>query len=376
MNKATNHPKAKEPVHIRFKELKNGNKSIYLDMYYNGRRSYEFLKMSLIPDKNDPTAKLQNKKTLAAANFIKSQRIIEIANTTAGIKTESRKSKIQIYDWLETFLKEKRDELSYPTVRNYRALANKLKIYSPHIQLNHIDRDFCLGFLKFMRNCNLHQGTIVRYFKSFSALLNAAVRCGIIPQNPSNLLDSNDKPKTPESSRSFLTIDEVRKLIDTPCRREDYKRVFLFSCFCGLRWSDIRKLTWGEIEENDGRYYANIIIKKTKSPLYLPLNKQALSYLPDTQNKNPYDPVFADLPKDITTNGKIISQWAQDAGITKKVTFHTARHTFATTSLTLGADLYTTSKLLGHKSVTTTQIYAKIVNSKKDEAVALFDKVF
>lgn len=72
----------------------------------------------------------------------------------------------------------------------------------------------------------------------------------------------------------------------------------------------------------------------------------------------------------------VLDTWAKEAGIQKHVTFHTARHTFATMELTMGADLYTTSKLLGHTEVRTTQIYAKIVNSKKEEAVSLLDSAF
>ncbi len=72
----------------------------------------------------------------------------------------------------------------------------------------------------------------------------------------------------------------------------------------------------------------------------------------------------------------VLSRWAREAGIGKHVTFHVSRHTFATMALTMGADIYTTSKLLGHTEVRTTQIYARIVNSKKEEAVALLDTAF
>lgn len=118
-------------------------------------------------------------------------------------------------------------------------------------------------------------------------------------------------------------------------------------------------------------------MQKTKEPLYLPLSQQALSFLPERKKGDSmHAPIFNnDIRLNCVVN-KYLKRWADAAGITKTVTFHVARHTFATTSLTLGADLYTTSKLLGHTNISITQVYAKIVNEKKNEAVDLFDRVF
>ena len=115
-------------------------------------------------------------------------------------------------------------------------------------------------------------------------------------------------------------------------------------------------------------------MQKTKAPIYLPLSKEALRWMPERGDKLATDKVF-NLPSSAGIN-QLIKPWAKDAGITKNFTFHTARHTFATMMLTLGADLYTTSKLLGHTDVRMTQVYAKIVNRKKDEAVNLVNGLF
>lgn len=85
--------------------------------------------------------------------------------------------------------------------------------------------------------------------------------------------------------------------------------------------------------------------------------------------------VFPDL-KSLHTINRHLAAWSLKAGIKKHVTFHTARHTFGTMMITLGADLYTTSKLMRHSRTTTTEIYAKIVDKKKDEAMGLIDKFF
>ncbi len=379
--------KAKEPVRIRFKELNNGNKSIYLDVYQNGKRSYEFLKLYIVPEKT-ATAKMQNEQVLAAANAIKSQRIIEISNNAAGIRVDTGKAKMLLNDWFAIYLEQERKKYTRGTVQSVKIVSKIIAEFGGNIPMRNIDRNYCIDFLEYLRNLkkrnskgelsekSLSPFTVNHYFEVLTAALNAAVRNGVIPNNPIKLLERGEKSKRPESSRTFLTIEEVKKLIATPARRNDIKQAFLFSCFCGLRWSDVQKLTWGDIEENNGQYSANIVMKKTKEPLYLPLNKQALSFLPENTQKDPKQRVFPKLPETLSRYGKIIQEWATNAGIDKHVTFHVARHTFATTSLTLGVDLYTTSKLLGHTNISITQVYAKVVNSKKTEAVALFDKVF
>lgn len=216
--------------------------------------------------------------------------------------------------------------------------------------------------------------TQANYFRCFMGALNAAVRAEIILSNPFDKIASVEKIKVPEGSREYLTIDEIKKLIATKCKREDIKNAFLFSCFCGLRISDICAITWGQITKDGEQMRIQLQMQKTKDPLYLPISEQAQKYMPQRGTAGDNDHIF-NMPGDRCCNVNI-DKWAKAAGITKKVTFHVARHTFATMMLTLGADLYTTSKLLGHTKIETTQIYAKIVNKKKDEAVNLTNGIF
>ena len=120
--------------------------------------------------------------------------------------------------------------------------------------------------------------------------------------------------------------------------------------------------------QTDSRGYttAEIVQQKTGSRLYLPLSAETLKQLPRDSIREGL--VFKQLP-DASYTGKILKKWIQAAGIQKKVTFHVSRHTFATLSLTYGAELYTISKLLGHSNIKVTQIYADIINEKKREAV-------
>ena len=85
MARTKKQPSVKEPVRIRFKELSDGSQSIYLDIYYKGKRKYEFLKLYIVPG-NSQLVKAQNEASMKAANAIKSKRIIELTNDAAGLK--------------------------------------------------------------------------------------------------------------------------------------------------------------------------------------------------------------------------------------------------------------------------------------------------
>lgn len=133
-------------------------------------------------------------------------------------------------------------------------------------------------------------------------------------------------------------------------------------------------LQWKNVVCDRGAYSLEIVMQKTKDPIYVPLSEQALRWMPERGDKTAEEKVFAIPYVEYVNPG--LAKWAEQARLNKHVTFHLARHTFATMMLTLGADLYTVSKLLGHSDVKVTQVYAKIVNQKKNDAVNLVNSVF
>lgn len=368
--------RTKEPVRIRFKQLANGNRSVYLAINVNGHRSYDYLKLYLVPE-TDTAAKAQNKMTMEAVYAIKAQRIIEITNSAAGIKKDPR-LKMRLIDWLEIY-RDRQVGLGKVSVpHKVAACLNTLRGYMPDITLGEINKEFFNGYMRYLltdyrtyKDTKPAKGTVGNYIRCITTALNVAVEEGILPHNPGDFFNHaqlrDDTPK-----REFLTVDEVKRLIDTPCRRPEIKNAFLFACFCGLRVGDIRGLKWKNVIVDGEHMRVEIVQFKTKRPLYLPLNKQARRWMPERGDASAEDPVFPTIPKWM----EALEQWVKAAGISKHVTFHVSRHTFATLALTMGADLYTTSKLLGHTNVQTTQIYAKVVNSKKEEAVSLLDGAF
>lgn len=259
-------------------------------------------------------------------------------------------------------------------------MAKHVLRFSNDIPIKQIDKDFVSSFILYLKKYKRSNGlplspnSSLTYFKNFNSMLNFAVQKEFIVENPIRKLSNDERLKSLDSLRCFLCIDEIKKLIRTPCKREDVKNAFLFSCFCGLRLSDIRALKSCNIVTINGKRRLNLIVRKTKRQIEIPLNEQALSFLPKERKLNSEDFVF-NIPSNQYV-GKILIGWATSAGIQKHITFHVSRHTFATMALTAGADIYTISKLLGHSNFKTTQIYTKVVDRKKEEAINLMSKLF
>jgi integrase len=383
--------KLKEPVRIRFKQLSNGNQSIYLDYYtgdvirkenyVGGKRKYEFLKLYLIPERTRED-RVKNEATLALAKAIQSKRIVEVQNDAHGFQN-TNKSRVNLLDYLENIGKQSAEQGSRNYARTVLNTVRALKLFrGDYIAFRDVDKGFLSEFTDYLRQMpkaskygvlktggRLSNNSVVSYYGTLRTAINRAYKEGIITVNPTKEFDFASKVRQEPSRREYLTIDELKTLINTECRHEIVKRAFLFSCLCGLRVSDIRKLKWCDLQRSDGRVRIEITMQKTKEPLYLPISDEALKWLPERGEAGDSDFIFP-LTHEGTVNDTL-QHWAKVAGITKHISFHVARHTHATMMLTLGADLYTVSKLLGHKNIATTQIYAKIVDKKKEEAIGL-----
>ncbi len=367
--------KAKEPVRLRFRKLANGNTSLYLDLYQKGVRRYEFLKLYLIPERNAGDRQ-RNEQTMTFANSIKAQRIVDLQASAHGLTAPTSGGRLPLLEYLQSEKEvfEQRGSTSY--ARQVDSLMFHInKFGGGHARLQDVDRRFVEDFIVYLRR-SYRNGTPLRessqrtYVSVFSVLLSRAVRAGLIAKNPAPEISASDMPQMRCRPRSFLTLQEVQQLASTPCRDEELKRAFLFSCFCGLRYSDIRALTWRNIRAaGDGGLQVEIVQTKTKAVVYLPLSDNAVAQLPPRREP---DALVFSLPAGIS---RVLDRWVAAAGIEKHVTFHVARHTCATLLLTFGADLYTVSKLLGHSDVKTTQIYAKVVDEKKRAAVDLVPKI-
>lgn len=377
----------KEPVRIRRKNLANGNVSLYLAIYLNGHREYEFLKLYLIPEKTRADRE-RNRQTMALANSVKAQRIVDIQNGVHGFKTAS-KAQTLFYEYFGALTERRRKKESNGNFNNWASCLKHLKKYDPRPSLTFADitPKWVQGFRDYLENdaeafnfsrANLKDrrplspNTRQAYFDKLRTCLRHAVDDGIINTNPMKGIQGF---RAQEVTRPYLTLEEVRAMAATECDYPEIKRAFLFSCLTGLRRSDVEKLTWGEVAKLDGRTRLIFRQKKTGGQEYLDITPQAAELIGERGGAKEGDRVFGDIRYASDTNHSL-RIWALRAGIDKHITFHVGRHTFAVMMLTLGTDIYTVSKLLGHRDLKTTQIYAKIVDSKKQEAVDNIPKIF
>lgn len=370
----------KEPIRIRQKELANGNISLYLDIYIGGKRKYEFLKLYLIPEKTRKD-KEKNRQTMQLANSIKSKRIVEYQNGEFGFKSNYKLDAL-FFDYYRAMCEKRHgNPESRGNWGNWYSCLHHLMKYEKNerITFEDITPEWVQGFRDYLDNeavawshdyrkrikdKPLARNSKLSYFNKLRACLNQAFEDRIIPINPCRGVE---RFRPEEGTRMYLTIDEVRLLAQTECEYPRIKDAFLFSCMTGLRRSDILRLKWGDIHKQGD--FTRIIFrqKKTEGQEYLDITPQAAQLMGDPKGIN--DPIFEDIHSPSCTN-KAVQEWVLNAGIHKKISFHCARHTFATMMLDLGTDIYTVSKLLGHRDLSTTQIYVKVLDKNKQKAVS------
>lgn len=368
--------KNSDPVHIRYKPLKNGRKSIYLDYCVGGKRKVEYLKLYL-EDGSTKEIRQHNESVMRCALNIKSERLKNFAHKR-DIDYGIDRSRIFLLDWIDRFVEDRKRKGVRSAVTNYQPLRKHITEYAPKVRLWEIDDRFLQAFVEHMctkkcprtKRCYAKK-TVTDIVDNLGVVLKAAIAEGIAISNPVALMDRSIIHGA-EKPRSYLTMDEAKLLAATPTSNIRMTRLFMFSMMTGIRYSDLRSLTWNEVIEEDGKFRIEKQMKKTGRMLYLPMNDTAVRLLPSRGKGSEY--VF-NVPT-VQALDKSLRKWVKRAGISKNVSFHTARHSFATIGLELGSDLFTVSKLLGHSDIGVTQVYATIIDPKRDEAIHMIDNLF
>lgn len=347
-------------ITIRTRKLANGNESIFLDIVHDGLRQTEYLKMYLIPEKTVHD-KVVNKITSELAEKIRAKRLLELQTRKFGLKTAAQGNK-NFVDFFERLVIERYNSgTNYSTWKSVFKHLNKFT--KGFLTFDELNERWMRDFKEYLEK-NLSRNSAASYMNVLKHGIHKAIRAEIIHASTALFVES---PEYEESEREFLTEEELNVLVDVPCKVPLIKRAFLFGCLTGLRISDIQTITWGQVRKSvDGSWEIFFKQKKTNGLQHHPVEEQAMSLvLPREKDE---DRVFSGL-KYNAHNNHILQEWILMAGIKKKIGWHCSRHTYACLLLNSGVEIFTVSKLLGHKNVATTQIYSKIIDKTKREAV-------
>jgi integrase len=319
--------------------------SLFLAWWGGGKWNYEFLKLHLIGDK------IRDRETLRLAEKIRANREEEMESTGRGT-APTFKRKIPFIQYYESLKKDG---------QNWRTCLFHLQAFpAAHVAIGSIDEKWADQFKEFILK-RIAANTAQVIFTTLKAALSQAVKERIIQYNPASMVKAIKKT---DVEIEYLTGPEVKALADTPCSDPELKRAFLFCCYTGLRFSDVKALQWENFKDGKLKFRQ----KKTGGFEYmtLPKDRSAEKLLNANRSNIPF--IFR-LQGHTNTNLNLL-KWAAAAGIKKHLHFHMSRHTAATRMLEEGIDLFTVSKILGHSNIATTTRYAKVTDAKKEAAMA------
>ncbi|MCY1662646.1 site-specific integrase [Chryseobacterium sp. SL1] len=357
-------------VTLRKQIISKGMESLYLDIYpplydkENGRmKRKHYLNLYIYSKPKNQIQREFNKETLLLAENQRAKRQIEIQNSRFDYVSESKKKSKFIEFFKEEAAKRK-------NCYNWLMSVNYFKAhFGEGITFLELNETLCEEYADYLLSGpaigrakrSITKNTAVAYYNRFKLTLKEAYKKRYLSSDLSSILENITLQQT---HRTFLFLEELERMVYADCENPIVKKAGLFSAMTGFRYSDVEKLLWKEIQGSTGNYYIIYNQEKTDSAEYYPVSDQVIKFLGPP--KDPESKVFAGLRYDHTVTE--LKKWLVNAGIEKHFTFHGFRHTFATLQIAAGTSIYTVSKLLGHKNIKTTEIYAKIVDSLKREA--------
>ena len=322
-----------------------------LDYIHNGKRIRETIKEVIINPSDTKEQKEQKKRIV---DKIKADLEIQIANNSIGIISRDLK-KASFLLYFENLAKKKNPNTK---VAWDNTLNHIIEFHGRKLKFENITESWLENFRDYLLQI-VAINSARTYLQKVSTALNQAVKQKIIPFNPYKYID---KPKKEDTQMVYLNIEEIQEIMNTKFFNDEVKNAFLFGCYTGLRFSDIKKLKWNNIEDKNIR----LTQTKTKGTVSIPLNNNAEQILKKQMSNN--ELVF-NLSNHSSSINKTLRKLIKRTSIKKHVTFHASRHTFATLLVSNGTNIYTISKLLGHKDIKSTLVYAEVIDEEKVKAV-------
>lgn len=388
---------------------KNGNAPIYLRIIKDRKVKFISLGYKIHPDLWDKTASKVRKSHPNSArinNFI-AHKIADASDIALEMESSSNyvapkkikeailgRSSVNFFEYAENYNKAFLEQNKIGTYNKTRGMLSKLEKYlgKRDFTFDDITIHFLKSYETYMRN-DLENAinTIHSNLRMIRRIINLAVEDELFPFEKNPFL--RYKLKLEKTDKVFLTEKELKAIEDLSLvensMMEHHRNMYVFACYVGgLRISDLLQLRWANF---DGKHI-NITMQKTKEPISIQVPNKGLEILKryKTEESEPQHFIFPLLDnkldysdasflhqsissKTAYTNTDL-KDIAEAAKIKKHIHFHTSRHTWATRALRKGMRIEYASKLMGHASIKTTQIYAKIVNKDLDDAMEVFNK--
>ena len=355
-------------VTLRTRPLKNGMLSYYLD-YYPGYRDQETMKtirheglnIYIYANPKNERERNFNATMSEKAEAIRCRRFESIVNDRYDF-FDRHKLKADFLEYYRKQLRKHDQKWEFVYHHFYNFVHGKCTFEEIDIDLCNKFREYLLNAKQLRRDGRISKNSASGYWSTFRGLLKILYRNQLIKTNINDFLD---KIETEDTPKDYLSVEELYKLAETPCKKPILKTAALFSCLTSLRISDILSLQWHEIVDfAAGGKCVHTITQKTKTEDIIPISDEALQLIGYSPEKTGL--VFKGLKRSWTQHP--MKEWIREAGITKNITFHSYRRTYATLQGAAGTDIRTIQSNMAHKSITTTQRYMKVVDSNKREA--------
>ena len=355
-------------VTLRTRPLKNGMLSYYLD-YYPGYRDQETMKtirheglnIYIYANPKNERERNFNATMSEKAEAIRCRRFESIVNDRYDF-FDRHKLKADFLEYYRKQLRKHDQKWEFVYHHFYNFVHGKCTFEEIDIDLCNKFREYLLNAKQLRRDGRISKNSASGYWSTFRELLKILYRNRLIKTNINDFLD---KIETEDTPKDYLSVEELYKLAEAPCKKPILKTAALFSCLTSLRISDILSLQWHEIIDfAAGGKCVHTITQKTKTEDIIPISDEALQLIGYSPEKTGL--VFKGLKRSWTQQP--MKEWIREAGITKNITFHSYRRTYATLQGAAGTDIRTIQSNMAHKSITTTQRYMKVVDSNKREA--------
>ena len=363
------------------KRLSDGNYSLYLD-YYMGRmnitdpntgetkskvqRKREFLKLTILASPRTPLERQQNKETYELARKIRFEREQELKEGKLGYRLKAKS--INFFDFIKVYY----DEYTKGDKRMIKAaqkrftdfIALEYPLFKDNISPEKITPDMMEHFVEYLQSISKGEGALT-HWKRWKKIVKAAVKKDILRKNPCE--DIIYKADEEALKKDILSVEEMEQLISTTYQGQNphTRRAFIFTLYTGIRFCDIKDLTFSNVD------YSNKTITtqghSSKSWVTIPLNNGLLSLIGQPDTSDPAEKIFKLPSQEMCL--KALRHWTAKAGITKHITWHCGRHSFAVNILNNGANIKTVASLLGHSGLQHTEKYTRAVDSLKEAAI-------